>query len=142
MKALRTLLVVLHVLVGLAALAGGIPAILDPLSPLGASSELLKAGPFKDFFIPGLFLAVVLGAGNLAAAALALFRFRYLGLSSGAMGAAECAWILVQCLVMRTVLPLHVAIFLIGAVTGLAALAVLHGEGLLSAWTAAGGEHR
>lgn len=142
MRTLRILLVVLHILVGLGALAGGIPAILDPVSPLGASTELLKAGPFEDFFIPGLFLAVVLGAGNLAAAVLVLFRFRYLGLASGAMGAAECAWIFVQCLIMRTVLPLHVAIFLIGAVTGLAALAVLHRDGLLSAWTAADGEHR
>lgn len=128
MKAVRAVLIVLHVLVGLNGLAGGYAAVSNPRSPFGISPEMIENSPFDSFLIPGIFLLVVIGGGNLAAAASYLLRRPVQGYASGAAGGILAAWIVVQCVMMRTVLPLHVALFLTGVVLGLLALALLARE--------------
>lgn len=56
MKRVYRLLFILHLFVGIGAVSGGLAAITNPTEPLGASVELLKNSPFKDYLIPGIIL--------------------------------------------------------------------------------------
>jgi hypothetical protein len=123
MKALRTTLAIGHSLVGIGALAGGLGAVLNPAAPMGMPASALRLGPFRDFLVPGLFLMIVLGAGNLGAGAIAARKCRYYGITSGAMGATMLAWIAIQCWILQDVVALHVIFFIIGAIQGLLAFA-------------------
>jgi hypothetical protein len=125
MKAIYGWLTGIHAFVGLGAMAGGSAAISNPAAPLGISSDSLKLGPFEDFLIPGLVLFIVIGIGNIAAAFIVRKKARYHGVYSGAMGATLMGWIVVQCVILQAVAALHVIFFLIGAVQGLLAFALL-----------------
>ncbi len=106
-------------------MSGGLAAVTDPTSPLDVPTDMLENGPFEDYFIPGLFLMIVLGAGNLAAAVVTIRRIRFDGIVSGGMGAILIGWIVIQCYILQTVAALHVIFFLIGAVQGCLALVLL-----------------
>ena len=125
MKMIYRLQLVIHLVVGLGALAGGYGAVSDPYAPMGIPAAALEKGPFTSFLVPGLFLLVVLGLGNLVSAFLAAKKSRLSGYASGAMGAALAAWIVVQCWILQSIVALHVAFFAVGAVQGLLALALL-----------------
>ncbi|RFU94496.1 hypothetical protein DYP60_09875 [Sphaerochaeta halotolerans] len=56
MKLLRLLLLLIHVFVGLGALAGGYACLVDPVTPLGATTDMLQGSPFSTFLIPGIVL--------------------------------------------------------------------------------------
>ena len=64
MKLLRLLLLLIHVFVGLGALAGGYACLVDPVTPLGATTAMLQASPFSTFLIPGIVLFGLFGVGN------------------------------------------------------------------------------
>ena len=125
MKIVRILLISLHVFVGLGGVAGGLGAILNPQAPMGATVEMLKNSPFTDFLIPGLFLFVVIGLGNLTAAGMFLLKLKVQGYISGCIAGALAAWIVVQCLMIQAVVFLHVLFFCIGVVQGLLSLVLL-----------------
>lgn len=125
MKAIYRLQFLIHLVVGLGALAGGYGAVSNPSAPMGMPAEALEKGPFTSFLIPGLFLVIVLGLGNLASAFLAARKSRLSGYSSGAMGAVLVAWIVVQCWILQSIVALHAIFFAVGAVQGLLALALL-----------------
>jgi hypothetical protein len=131
-KLIRSLMLLLHVFVGVGAFAGGLGAILNPVAPGGASVELLKTGPFETFLIPGIILFTLFGLGNLAAAAWLVSHWKQPdrgalihGYASGILGAGLIIWIVVQCLMLRMIVPLHVIMFCVGAVQGLYALKLL-----------------
>jgi hypothetical protein len=127
MKPFYRLIVALHALVGIGALAGGLGAVMNPAAPMGMSAaQALKNGPFRDFLIPGLFLICVLGLGNLGAAYASAKRLRLHGIYSLCMGAIMVAWIVIQCLILDAVVALHVIFFCIGAVQGILAVALLY----------------
>lgn len=126
MKALYRSMTALHVLVGIGASAGGLGAVLNPLAPMGMSTDALRNGPFKDFLIPGLFLMCVLGLGNLAAAVAVARKARLHGIFSGALGALMVAWIVIQCLILEAVVGLHVIFFCLGAIQGILAIVLLY----------------
>ncbi len=131
MKAIRVSLIALHLFVGVGALFGGAAAMFNPTAPMpGITTEALRNGPFTDFLLPGLFLFLVLGLGNVAAGVLALVRRQHpwQGYVTGVLGAAMVCWIVVQCLVLWYVGGLHILYFLLGAAQGLLALALLWGE--------------
>lgn len=102
MSRLRTGLVVLHWFVGIGAVAGGLAGVVDPTgAAVGITVDALERGPFRDYLIPGLFLMVVLGFGNLVAGSLLRRRpGRATGLTSLALFAVLALWILVQVYVM------------------------------------------
>ncbi|SCZ78162.1 hypothetical protein [Acidaminobacter hydrogenoformans] len=75
-KTSRIVMLLLHIIVGVGAAAGGMGAILDPIAPAGANAELLKTGPFETFLIPGIILFALFGLGNLAAAAWLMTHWR------------------------------------------------------------------
>lgn len=55
-------LLALEVLIVASALAGGIPAIIDPSGGLhGLAVDLLEGSPFTDFRLPGIALVMLLG---------------------------------------------------------------------------------
>lgn len=94
---LRWLLVVLHTVLGVAAVAAGQAFVRDPSGrALGMTEEWLEGSPFPDFRIPGLFLALVIGATNVASAAALLNRHPRAPWLSLATGALLMAWVAIQ----------------------------------------------
>lgn len=115
---------ILHIIIGLGAMAGGTAAITNPASPMGMPVEVLH-GYFESFLIPGLFLFFVLGLGNLVCAMLFRVKAPIQGYSSGLIGAVMVIWIIVQCLILRDVVALHVIFCAFGLVQGALALVML-----------------
>lgn len=123
---LRKISIALHIFIGIGALAGGFAAVSNPESPMGISPEMLKNGPFDNFLIPGLFLMVVLGLGNLIAAAFTLKQHRWWPYISGGMGDILVLWIVIQCFILFTIAGLHVIFFILGTVQSLLAIGVIY----------------
>jgi hypothetical protein len=126
MKKLYRAIVALHILIGIGALAGGLGAVMNPGAPMGMSVEALKKGPFTSFLVPGLFLMIVLGLGNIGAAIAAARKAPLHGIYSGAMGAIMLAWIVIQCVILEAVVALHIIFFCLGAVQGILACVLLY----------------
>ena len=55
MKKAKSLLLALHVFVGIGALAGGLAAITNPNNPIGVTVDILENSPLAIFSIPGLY---------------------------------------------------------------------------------------
>jgi hypothetical protein len=72
-KGARITLVVLEILMGLAAVGGGLDLVLTNGRVIRMPAELLEGSPFGSYFIPGLVLLAV-GIANLASAAAVLLR--------------------------------------------------------------------
>ena len=102
MSMIRKGLVGLHGFIGIGAIGGGIGALVDPIgAAVGLDASVLQRGPFTDFLIPGLFLVIVPGVGNLLAAALLLSRHRRLaGIASLGLFGVLVLWIVVQVAIM------------------------------------------
>lgn len=126
MKALYRTIIALHILIGVGGLAGGFAAVSNPSSPMGMGVDALRKGPFTSFLVPGLFLMLVIGLGNLGAALAARRKAPLHGVYTGCMGAIMIAWIVVQCVILEAVVALHVIFLCLGAVQGILALALLY----------------
>ena len=122
---MKKLLIILHVFVGVGALFGGLAAILNPINPLGISIAVLNNSPFNTFLIPGVFLFVVIGLGNVFAAWLLYLSYYYSLYISHFMGLALVAWITIQCIIMRAINILHLIYFLIGALMAFLSLRLI-----------------
>lgn len=72
MNLLYRILFILHLVVGIGAMFGGLAAITNPNNPVGVPTSILKNSPFSNFLIPGIILFTVIGLGNLLSA-LTLF---------------------------------------------------------------------
>lgn len=115
----------LQVLTGLMAVPVGIAMILDPHgSPLGIPHDWIAASPFGSFLLPGIVLAAMNGCGQLVAAALVIVRHRFAPWLTGGLAVGLIVWIAVQALVIPFSF-LQPAMFIVGAVEGLVALAWL-----------------
>lgn len=125
---MRKVSLILHVIIGVGALFGGSLAMRSPESPMGINSSALPNMPFDSFFIPGLILFVVIGLGNLAAAAFNWRKSDLAAYATGVTGGALVVWIVVQCYMLEMIAPLHVIFFALGAVQGLIALYQLYRE--------------
>lgn len=116
MKILYRFLFVLHVLVGIGAMAGGSAAILNPHQPLGVPVDILKNSPFDNFLIPGIILFAIIGVGNLLSATTLCLKSKFQGYISSVFGWALVIWIIVQCIIINSIVFLHVSFFVIGLV--------------------------
>lgn len=125
MKLVYRLLFILHLFVGIGALAGGLAAITNPKNPIGVSPEILVNSPFKDFLIPGILLFTVIGLGNIICALLFKFKLKYQGYISSVFSWALVIWIVVQCIMLYDVGFLHVLYFVIGLVQAALSVVVL-----------------
>lgn len=125
MKIIYRILFVLHLLMGIGGAAGGMAAIINPLTPLGAPVEILKNSPFNDFLIPGIILFAVIGLGNLFSALMILLKSEWQGYISSIFTWALPIWIIVQCIMINAVAGLHVIVFLIGVIGAALSAAIL-----------------
>ncbi len=116
MKKVFRILFILHLLVGIGAIGGGMMAILNPQGPGGMPTDLLNNSPFHDFLIPGIILFTVIGLGNVFSALSLHLKSRYQGYISSIFSWALVIWIVVQCIMLQTVVFLHVLFFIIGLV--------------------------
>ncbi len=93
-KGARIALVVLEVLMGLAAVGGGLDLALTNGQVIRMPTELLEGSPFGSYFIPGLVLLAV-GMANLSGAAAVLLGNRW-GAPASVVGIAWMGWFVVQ----------------------------------------------
>lgn len=94
---MKNVRILLHLLVGIGALAAGQALIRDRTGgSMTFKTEWLQGSPFDDYLVPGLFLFFVNGGLNLAAA-YGMWRGRWWAAAvSFAAGVVLVAWILIQ----------------------------------------------
>lgn len=114
---MKKVLLFLNLLIGIGACGGGIMALQSVYSKeigetLGLTKEMLLNSPFQSFLIPGIFLLVVIGFGNLASCWLLYSRNNYF--AEVMMGLILIIWILVQVYMLTDIVFLHVLFFLLG----------------------------
>lgn len=130
MKKVYRILFILHVFVGIGAMGGGMMAILNPQGPAGMPSDSLNNSPFRDFLIPGIILFTVIGLGNLLSALSIQLKSKYQGYISSIFSWALVIWIIVQCIMLQSVVSLHVIYFIIGLVEAFLSAIVLFAQRL------------
>lgn len=118
-------LILLHIIVGIGALAGGYAGMADPVSPLGMTVGQIKNGPFDNYLIPGLFLFVVIGIGNLLGAFMLAVNSRHRGYISSIMGAVLIIFIIIQCMVLGMIYYLHTIFFFVGLIQAAMGMSIL-----------------
>jgi len=125
LKRVSRLLFILHAFVGIGAMGGGTMAILYPQGPGGMPIDNLNNSPFIDYLIPGIILFTVIGLGNVFCAVSILLKSKYQGYISSIFSWALVIWIIVQCIMLRLVVSLHVIFFIIGLVEALLSVIIL-----------------
>jgi hypothetical protein len=86
---LHTFLIVIEILIGVAALAGGVFAL---LGAAGVPQAWLEGAPFSTYRIPGVILIVVVGGTSLTAAGLLLGSHSSSRLMSVLAGVVLLGW--------------------------------------------------
>ncbi|MCM0650273.1 hypothetical protein NBE98_18055 [Clostridium swellfunianum] len=125
MKIIYRLLFILHAFVGVGAVGGGMMAILNPQGPGGMPADALKNSPFNNYLIPGIILFSVIGLGNIASALIIKYKAKFHAYVSSVFGWALVIWIIVQCIMLNTVVYLHVIFFIIGLIEAALAMIIL-----------------
>ncbi|MCC6624319.1 MAG: CoA-binding protein [Deltaproteobacteria bacterium] len=124
----RITLVVLQSIVGVSATLAGLSMVTDPSGAgLGMTPALIAGSPLSSFLVPGLFLLLVNGLGQLAGASLVLRKRLRAGLAALLLGLVLCVWILFQLAWVDATSWLQPVIFAVG----------LAEMGLAFAWTRA-----
>jgi hypothetical protein len=94
---LRWLLIALHAVLSVAAVVAGAMLVADPSGKrLTFEVEWLQGSPFKDYRLPGLFLAIVIGSSNLVSAVGLTRRHPLAPVVSLATGLNLVVWISIQ----------------------------------------------
>lgn len=110
-------LAIMHLFVGIGAIPAGYSLFTTPDgSFLGMTAESLEGSPFTDFFIPGLFLFIVLGLVNLFAAMLVFKQHKHSGLAGLIMGLILVAWIVIQVAIIGLSSFLQPLFFFVGLI--------------------------
>ena len=130
LKRVYRLLFILHVFVGIGAMGGGMMAILNPQGPGGMPKEALNNSPFINYLIPGIILFTVIGLGNIYGAVSILLKSKYQGYISSIFSWALVIWIIVQCIMLGSVVSLHVIFFFIGLVEAFLSVIILFSQHL------------
>ena len=90
---LRTTLIVLEIIIGVAAVGGGVYALTGAAT---VPREYLQSTPFRSYFVPGLVLIIVVGGSMLLATTLLLIEASLARIVSLEAGVILIAWIGVQ----------------------------------------------
>lgn len=117
MSTVHGLVLWLCLFTGLTAVAGGLGLLTSTRDTVGPPVELLEHSPFETFLVPGLLLFLVVGLGNLGAAALEARRIKGSELAVLLAGGALTVWVVTQLVMIRTISWLQLFYFLIGGVT-------------------------
>jgi hypothetical protein len=125
MKLTKIALILIQLLVMLNAFGGG-------LYGLAGAKDIpmfwLDGSPFHSFFIPSLFLFVVIGGGMLVATIVWLRKSRLAPWVSLSMGALLMLWIVVQVAIIGYVSALQPISFVAGAAIAALACVLLRAE--------------
>ena len=132
-KVARRSLFILHAFVGIGALAGGLAAITNPEEPLGVTVDALKNSPFENFLIPGIILFTIIGLGNILSATTLALNSKFQGYISSVFSWALVIWIVVQCIMLEDIVPLHIIFFIIGLVEAIISNGILFEQRLFPA---------
>lgn len=110
MKFARVLSEVVLALLGLSAAAGAVPMIAASLTntPGPIPLSVLRHTPFHSFLVPGIILFCANGLLALLILWMALVRKPGYGLWIGLQGCVLLGWIVIQCILLRTVVGLHI----------------------------------
>ena len=130
MKIVYHILFALHAFVGVGAVFGGLAAITNPQSPLGIPIEVLNNSPFNNFLIPGIILFALIGLGNIICALLFRFKSKFQGYLSSVFSWALVIWIVVQCIMLNSIAPLHIIFFIIGLIEATLSIILLYEQHL------------
>jgi hypothetical protein len=125
----RQVLVTIETIVGLGALYGGIGLLRDA-DGFGAKRAWLDGSVFPDYTVPGLVLAVVIGGGMLAAAAITATASRSSAPWALAMGLVLLSFGTVETLTLGYVGGAQVALLAAFVVAPGVALSVVGARGL------------
>ena len=130
--------VVLLIVLGVGALAGGVALVSQPDGGvMKMPLRLLAGSPFSDYFFPGLILGGLFGLGSLVTALLGLRRWHAAPFLAFAIGCGQMIWIVVELAIIKELSFLHPTMFGVGL--AIAAASVLWGWPTLQGWRAARG---
>lgn len=109
-------IMILSGFIGLGACGGGVGALSDISGAnMGIdASEALVHAPFATFLIPGLFLLLVIGVGNLLVSYSAWKQLPSYPYWEIIMGLIMSVWLFIQCIMLFAINPLHIIFFLLG----------------------------
>jgi hypothetical protein len=125
---LERILVGLELAIGTLAFAGGALLMADPSGrTVGFRPDTLAGTPFPDFFVPGLVLAVAVGAFAFAVASAAILGRPWAKLGHLAYGAVLFGWIVVQVLLIGWGNYLQPTVLMLGVLIAVLASAQLRG---------------
>lgn len=117
MKKYFFILGALQLFTAIGAIPVGIMMLRDTTgAAMGMSTDLLADSPLDSFLLPGLFLLVVNGFANLAAAFLSFFRSRFASHAGMLLGVVLVLWIVIQVLWISLSSVLQPLFFIIGMV--------------------------
>jgi len=85
---------------GVGAVFGGYNLIADA-EAFGMDRKWLEHSPFEDYLIPGWFLLLAIGLGNLLGAGLALLGNRWWPVAALANGLVMVAWLTIETAIVR-----------------------------------------
>ncbi len=112
---LEIIAAVLLLLNSIAAIFGGGNLIDHPDgSSLVISLDWLKFSPFRNYLVPGIILFIANGLFGFAVLATMLFGYRKASFLIIVQGAILAGWIVVQVIMIRTIIGLHVFMFVVG----------------------------
>jgi len=125
-KKAHIILGIIQSFVAIGALPAGLSMILHhDGSQLGMSIEFLQDSPFKDFFIPGLFLFIFNGIFHLVAAIFSFFKSKYAGTLGVLLGAILALWIVLQVCFISLISFMQPLFFFIGLIEIIISLRII-----------------
>ncbi len=120
-------------MVAIGAIPAGYLFLISPDgSKLGMTVEALSGSPFRDYFVPGLFLFTVNGVFNLIASVLAFRKYKHASVIGMALGLALMIWVTVQAYSVGLSHFLQPAYFIIGIIEIVLSIMIFKAEKLKS----------
>ena len=117
MRIVRAFAIALLGFLGIGAVAGAVPLIVDPSGKLmRMPMSLLDHSPFQSFLIPGIILLLSSGLLSLAVMVMAIRRSSHYGWWVAFQGCVLTGWITVGVIMMRTAAWPHYVYWGIGLV--------------------------
>lgn len=129
LKRLEPILGVFESIVALGAIPAGLSLIADPTGTgLGLAPEILEGTPFQNYLIPGLFLLLVNGFGNVAGAFYSFKRKKLSAELGLILGILLLGWILIQVYLIGWTNFLQTIFFIVAIVEIVLSLVILRKE--------------
>ena len=108
-------LAIIQGLVGMMAIPAGLSLIIDPSGiTIGVTTDLLNVSLLSDYTIPGWFLLIIHGAGNILGASYTVRRHAWTGLIGIGLGVILVIWILIQVYIIGLIHFLQPLFLLVG----------------------------